>query len=494
MNSKEIISKYKLDKSTWTFKGFHAILYTFFPVAEGALLGPTKQYGYDFEMGLFFTKGDYVNWYWHDNSMNSIRKKFIEEVNSNPNFLKDLRKRWLVLKDKHYSYMDKLEKINFAELNDKDLLNHSDKLHKLYCDSYGICMAPVDAFSMYADQFLEPLFMQILERKNKVELFHNYYPILMSPVDKSFVTEEEEDLLKILIKKRKGEDIDKDLEEHQQKYFWITNNYAIQIKQNVQFFKDKLLKLHNKIKDPEKELKKADNHIENIKAQKQEIIKELKLDKEFLNLIKISELFAYMQDQRKEGVTICNHYQRLFFEEIGKRLNIPTDEMENTVYSELREMLIDKKFDRKVLQSRKRHSLCIFPKDDWKVFDGKVVDEIYKEIFEVKSEGIDELKGTVASKGIASGKIRLIHKIKDMEHMQKGEIIVSSMTRPEMVVAMKKAAAIVTDEGGITSHAAIVSRELGIPCILGTKIATKVFKNGDIAEVDANNGIVRKLN
>ena len=80
-----------------------------------------------------------------------------------------------------------------------------------------------------------------------------------------------------------------------------------------------------------------------------------------------------------------------------------------------------------------------------------------------------------------------------MEHMQKGEIIVSSMTRPEMVVAMKKAAAIITDEGGITSHAAIVSRELGIPCILGTKIATKVFKNGDIAEVDANNGIVRKL-
>ena len=67
------------------------------------------------------------------------------------------------------------------------------------------------------------------------------------------------------------------------------------------------------------------------------------------------------------------------------------------------------------------------------------------------------------------------------------------MTRPEMVVAMKKAGAIVTDEGGITSHAAVVSREFGIPCIIGTKKATKVFKDGDLVEVDANRGVVRRV-
>ena len=67
------------------------------------------------------------------------------------------------------------------------------------------------------------------------------------------------------------------------------------------------------------------------------------------------------------------------------------------------------------------------------------------------------------------------------------------MTRPEMAIAMKKAAAIVTDEGGITSHAAVISRELRIPCIIGTKIATKVFKDGDIVEVDAEKGVVKKI-
>lgn len=69
----------------------------------------------------------------------------------------------------------------------------------------------------------------------------------------------------------------------------------------------------------------------------------------------------------------------------------------------------------------------------------------------------------------------------------------TSMTRPEFVPLMKKAAAIITDEGGITCHAAIVSRELNIPCIIGTRIATKVLKDGDYIEVDADNGIVKIL-
>ncbi len=67
------------------------------------------------------------------------------------------------------------------------------------------------------------------------------------------------------------------------------------------------------------------------------------------------------------------------------------------------------------------------------------------------------------------------------------------MTTPEMVPVMKRAAAFVTDEGGITCHAAIVSREMKKPCIIGTKIATKVLKDGDLVEVDANRGIVRIL-
>ena len=77
--------------------------------------------------------------------------------------------------------------------------------------------------------------------------------------------------------------------------------------------------------------------------------------------------------------------------------------------------------------------------------------------------------------------------------MRAGEILVSSETTPELMPAIKKAAAIVTEMGGLTSHASIISRELGKPCIVGTKIATQVFRDGDLVEVNATKGIVKKL-
>ena len=77
--------------------------------------------------------------------------------------------------------------------------------------------------------------------------------------------------------------------------------------------------------------------------------------------------------------------------------------------------------------------------------------------------------------------------------MKKGDIFVSHMTNPDLVSGMKIAGAIVTETGGITCHAAIVSLELGKPCVIGTKIATRIFKEGDIIEVDAEQGIVKKI-
>lgn len=105
----------------------------------------------------------------------------------------------------------------------------------------------------------------------------------------------------------------------------------------------------------------------------------------------------------------------------------------------------------------------------------------------------DFVKGRVAYKGKIQGIVRVINKIKEADDLKKGEILVTSMTDPRYVPAMKRAGAIITDEGGITCHAAIVSRELKLPCIIGTKEATQVFKNGDIVKVDADNGIIRKI-
>ena len=77
--------------------------------------------------------------------------------------------------------------------------------------------------------------------------------------------------------------------------------------------------------------------------------------------------------------------------------------------------------------------------------------------------------------------------------MKTGDILLSQATSPDLLPVMKKAAAIVTNTGGLICHAAIISREMRIPCIVGTGNATLIFKDGDIVEVDANKGIVRKM-
>lgn len=104
---------------------------------------------------------------------------------------------------------------------------------------------------------------------------------------------------------------------------------------------------------------------------------------------------------------------------------------------------------------------------------------------------IKEFNGRMAFQGKVKGKVRVIRQKAQIPLLQKGEILVSPMTTPDFVPAMEKAAAIITDEGGILCHAAIVSREMRKPCIVGTEIATKVLKDGDVVEVDATNGVVK---
>ncbi len=100
------------------------------------------------------------------------------------------------------------------------------------------------------------------------------------------------------------------------------------------------------------------------------------------------------------------------------------------------------------------------------------------------------LKGLPASPGVATGKVKIVHDLSDLPKVREGDVLVTTMTTPDMVPAMQRAAAIVTDEGGMTCHAAIVSRELGIPAVVGTGNATKVLKDGDIVTVDAYKGVV----
>ena len=107
------------------------------------------------------------------------------------------------------------------------------------------------------------------------------------------------------------------------------------------------------------------------------------------------------------------------------------------------------------------------------------------------NRSVKEVKGIIAQAGAVKGIAKVVMFVEHLDKVKKGNIMVTYMTSPNFLPAMKLAAAFVTDEGGLTCHAAIVAREMKKPCIIGTKIATKVLKDGMTVEVDANRGIVR---
>jgi pyruvate,water dikinase len=183
---------------------------------------------------------------------------------------------------------------------------------------------------------------------------------------------------------------------------------------------------------------------------------------------------------------------------LNKRAKVPKKKQEEPKLtpSQVKELA---KFGKKV------HQHYYFPQDlEWAVEKGKIyilqtrpVTTVKKrkeqrKMQEVKTEEKAILKGQGASPGIGTGRVKIIKSAKEINKVDKGDVLVTKMTTPDFVPAMKKVAAIVTDSGGQTSHAAIVSRELGIPCVVGTKEGTKKLRTLKFITVNGSTGEIFK--
>jgi len=171
-----------------------------------------------------------------------------------------------------------------------------------------------------------------------------------------------------------------------------------------------------------------------------------------------------------------------------------------------KQKLSDKQIVELASLGKKLHQHYFFPQDiEWAVEKEKIYILQTRPVTTLKQKAKSKkqkeetkiklsliVKGEGASPGLVSGKAQIVRSPKEISKVDEGEILVTSMTSPDFVPAMRKAVAIVTDKGGQTSHAAIVSRELGVPCVVGTHIATAKIKSGDVITVDGKAGKVFK--
>jgi len=305
-----------------------------------------------------------------------------------------------------------------------------------------------------------------------------YYTSLTTPDKQSFVAREEAELWNI--SKLTEDEVEKMLKSHRDKYSWIENSYRGFKNLSVEVFRKK------------KELIKADPEIASEFSIEETLDKE-NVPEEILNLAEVLSFVTIWMDERKENVLKAIEKIGLVATEIAKRLNLNEEQMNYLGYMEglNLEKLEDLKKLEKELSKRFFGSFFVMNEGGEQIF----VEEDYKELLDCKNglnshQQADEIRGSIASGGTAVGRVAVCMNISALSKVQQGDIIVASMTRPEYLPALKKAGGIVTDEGGITCHAAIIARELGIPAVIGTKVATKNLRDGMMVELKANHGLV----
>lgn len=400
-----------------------------------------------------------------------------------------------------------------STLNNKqlsELLNEfSDKQSILY--TYGAAL-PILDFAGFA--FVESNLKKILETKASEDAYQEYYAIFTEPSHNSFAQDQEEDLLNLISQfydnsqwrqdilekqisyfETQYPDFYEKLKIHTQKHCWVYYVYAgpaFTEKDFLGFIKDYI----QKDIDPKEKLSSLHKRKEEIYNRKEELIKEFNANDFEAMILRLTGKLVWAKPRRKDYQSKSYYHLEKLLREIAKRLFISLSQARSINPEKLLDFLENNSAPTDELNVIYKLHICLPEEGRVSVVTGASALEIYDSLHQNSSEdfsNIQEVTGNVAFKGKATGAIKIVNTPDDMEKMQQGDILLSLATTPSIVPAMKKAAAIITDEGGLTCHASIVSRELQITCIVGTKIATKVFKDGDIVEVDANTGIVRKI-
>jgi len=397
--------------------------------------------------------------------------------------------------DKYVQDYRNFDKISIKELNDldrKDLSKLSiEELFKALEKSTGIYIKNFDfGFIIEPMDFVLP---NIAEKALiKKGYTHSEIADMTSVADTTFLNVEMQNL--ITIAKSSRELQLPSLKHHAYEYRWIQTAHLG--KKDILFsnFESRLDELRKKSsKELDAELNHLKNLEENVKQKKSILLKRKPVDKETRQILDIIALITPFHDMRKEIFMRSIYTSDYIREEIAKRFGYTREEISVFEVKELKKLQEGKKIDKDYAHELTRSGLLYVntKTNVWEYMVGKEAEAFAKKELTVDISGMTEILGTIASLGIAKGRVKIIHGFNEMSKMEKGDVLVTSMTRPEIIPAMRKASAIVTDEGGVTCHAAIVSRELGIPCIIGTKIASSVLKDNDFVEIDANKGVIK---
>lgn len=435
-----------------------------------------------------------------------LAEKYLAQEKKQPGSFRKMFAHWnKVVKSKNEKIFGEIEKIDLKTTSDLTLIRLNTKLAKqlfFMWTQFFVDIYDLDAESLVKREIV----------REGVKLSEQEINILMSQEKPLTHQRAERDLLEIveMVKKVSGAinvfsyisapenlhrlnllpTIKKEIENYQRKYFWMYNSWAYC--RNITQFEivDNIKQILVGPRLVSNELKGLINFEKEIVKQKDKILRKSKASSWMRQLFAFFAVLSFWRDERKVQMQRANHYLEFLGREIARRSNLSWDEVRQCDPLSITQLPVTNSLIKKNIKLMKERPIM-----QWR--DKKVVHlsktesrRTEKMIEDSINSAVSEIRGMIACPGKVEGEVVVINKKEEFSKMQPGKILVTVMTRPEFVPLMKKAIGIITDEGGITSHAAVISRELKVPCIIGTQVATKKLKDGDKVFLNVDHGIV----
>ena len=457
---------------------------------------------------------DRTDWYIDEADIKRIAGIFIKKSYRESNIGKRTMKKWGSNKSQFIAVYKRIDQRIFRQLTTKEL-------QRRLVESYfgWVTMSSlIDGLGLGTDRFVDQELAKALAGSPHADRRGEIFATLTAPVKISFINESELSLLQVaraiskrpLLRRRflqhppkvaldalgRSPSVYRMLVNHQRRYFWTRNNYVHNHVLSLEYFAREVQHLLRSGDDVVAQIRNIKQTPQRNQQEKAALVKQLRLPKHLRNLIEISETFSYWQDERKQYSFIATHYFSIILKEIGRRFGYSLMEMKYLLVPEVLSLLAGSGYTISKRAAAQRRKLCFMYDNGpyYEIVSGPAARKLQAIVFSSKvKKSISSVSGLSASSGRAKGKVKVITSVKEIGRVKQGDILVAIMTRPDYISGMKKATAIVTDEGSVTCHAAIIARELGIPCIIATRIATQVFKDGDRVEVDATRGVVKRL-
>lgn len=420
---------------------------------------------------FFYDKGELKRVFskWGEVLSDQTKTKFIDDVT------KELKIKYKNFSKEIDEFPEDFKKLSSLEL--KDVFNYYIKIDNEMSYPQWIL------FFQFEKELTDNL-KRFLINEN-VKDVDNFIEILSQPITMIPADQYTLDILKTLDDNSIGYDIDS-LSKKYKHWGCFDVNYP---EKDRAFHIEQIEKIKN---DSDVSKDKIEEKYKNIKNIKNDIVSKYKFNNHTNSLIELFKTYADLKEWKNFYREEWTSNLKKLYEEISYRSNLKLKDILFYTNEEIIDLIkSDIKIDYEEIIRRMNNSVFLFLNDNLYIYKENL-EQIDKIINKTKED--DFLKGQTAFKGKVRGFAKIINSSDDFEKIKEGDILVTPTTRPSYLPIMQKCSAIVTNEGGLLSHAAIVSRELKKPCVIGTKNATGVLKDGDKIEVDADNGIVKKIN